>query len=345
MEKRKLQKLKSGSYIISIPKDWIEKHQLKSGEQITVSEEEDGSLKLLCAAEDFGKPLEVTLWVDEDSDIRSLKYSLVTYYIQGSDRIHVMSKKIISAEQKKEIKQLRAELPGVEVAEEEANKLTFQILIDPTVFSIESLIERTFVFSLKLYEDAVKALLNLDIPLAMEVLERSKEAQRHYRFTIRQVALAAFNQNIGKKIGLKNCRDGIVFALLVRDLSRLIYHSSAIANHVLSLKRKKINPEISELFRKMSEATYQMQKQAMEAFLNKSVKLALNVFSEMDYVRELERTILKKIMEKTTNIDMAVTLSMIARDTRRIAGHTVAIADDIMNRLLRPSLQSMQSSC
>ncbi|MGB9853309.1 MAG: PhoU domain-containing protein [Candidatus Bathyarchaeales archaeon] len=339
METRKLQKLKGGSYIISLPKEWIKKYQLKSGEQITFSEEEDGSLKLLPTLENFEKPLEATLLLEDYPDLRALKYCLVTYYIQGSDRIKIVSREIIPAEKKKQIKQLRAELPGVEVAEEEANKLTFHVLIDPTVFSLESLIERTFAFSLKLQEDAVKALLNLDIPLAMEVLERSSEAQRHYRFTIRHVALAAFNQKVGKKIGMKNCQDSIHFALVVRDLSRLIYHSSAIANHVLSLEGKKVDQEVLNLFKRMSEAVYQMQKNAMEAFLRKDVRLALNVFVGMDRIREMEKAILKKIMEKTTNIDLAVTLSMIARDTRRIAGHTVAIADDVMNRVLRPSVQ------
>jgi phosphate uptake regulator len=339
METRKLQKLKGGSYIISLPKDWIEKYQLKSGEQITVSEEEDGSLRLLPVKENLEKPLEATISLENYPDLRSLKYCLITYYIQGSDRINIVSRKIIPAEQKRQIKQFRAELPGVEVAEEEANKLTFHVLIDPTVFSLESLIERTFAFSLKLQEDAVKALLNLDIPLAMEVLERSSEAQRHYRFTIRQVALAAFNQKIGKKIGIKNCQDSIHFALVVRDLSRLIYHSSAIANHVLSLEGKEVDPEVLNLIKKMSEAAYQMQKNAIEAFLKKDVRLAINVFCAMDYIKEIERAILKKIMEKTTNIDLAITLSMIARDTRRIAGHAVAIADDVMNRILRPCIQ------
>ena len=350
METRKLQKLKGGSYIISLPKDWIDKYHLKSGEQITVSEEEDGSLRLLPTIENLEKPLEATLSLEEYHDLRALKYCLVTYYIQGSDRINIVSRKIIPAEQKRQIKQFRAELPGVEVAEEEANKLTFQVLIDPTVFSLESLIERTFAFSLKLQEDAVKALLNLDIPLAMEVLERSSEAQRHYRFTIRQVALAAFNQKVGKKIGVKNCQDSIHFALVVRDLSRLIYHSSAIANHVLSLEGKKIDQEVLNLIKKMSEAAYQMQKNAIEAFLKKDVRLTINVFFAMDYIKEIERAILKKIMEKTTNIDLAITLSMIARDTRRIAGHAVAIADDVMNRILRPytrnnSSQELEKNC
>jgi phosphate uptake regulator len=338
LEIRKLQKLKGGSYIVSLPRQWVEKLRLKSGEQIVMSEDEDCSLRIFPVMKSFEKPLEVTLSLEEYPDLRALKYSVVTYYIQGSNRINIVSKKIITAEQKREIKQFRAELPGVEVVEEEANKLSFQVLIDPAAFSVESLIERTFAFSLKLQEDATKSLINLDIPLAMEVLERSREVQRHYRFTIRHVALSALGRTSTKKVGVKNCQDCINFALTARDISRLIYHSSSIANHVLSLKGKKdINQEILGLIGKMAEAAYQMQKSAIEAFLKEDVKLATKVFGMMNDIRERERLILKRIMEKTTDVDVAVTLSMIARDIRRIAGHAVAIADDVMNRVLRPN--------
>lgn len=338
LEMRKLQKLKGGSYIVSLPRQWVEKSRLKSGEQIAMSEDEDGSLRIFPMMKSFEKPMEVTLSLEEYPDLRALKYSVATYYIQGSDRINIVSKKIIPAEEKRQIKQFRAELPGVEVIEEEANKLSFQVLIDPAAFSVESLIERTFAFSLKLQEDAVKSLINLDIPSAMEVLERSREVQRHYRFTIRHVALAALGRTLAKKVGAKNCQDCINFALTARDISRLIYYSSSIANHVLSLEGKKdVNREILSLIREMAQFAYQMQKNAIEAFLKKDVKLAIKVFGMMNDIREMERIILKKIMEKTADVDIAITLSMIARDIRRIAGHAVAIADDVMNRVLRPN--------
>ncbi|MEM1538940.1 MAG: PhoU domain-containing protein [Candidatus Bathyarchaeia archaeon] len=338
METRRLQKLKGGSYIISLPREWVEKLKLRRGEEIVVSQEADGSLRLLPATEDFHKPTEATLYLEDHFDSRSIKYCAVTYYIQGSDRIRIVSKKIIPAEQKRLIKQLRAELPGVEVSEEEANQLTFQVLIDPMGFSIESLIERTFEFSLKLHEDVVKALVNLDFPLAMEVLERSNEAQRHYRFTIRLVAIAAFNPKVSKKIGVKNCQDCINFTLTIRDLSRLIYYFSSIANYILSLKGKEIDREVLGLIEKISRVAYEMQKNAMNAFLKKDVKLAIQVFDTMSEIRNLERAALKKIMEKITNVDSAIALSMIARDMRRIAGQAVAVADDALNRVLRPSL-------
>lgn len=337
MEIRKLQKIKGGSFTLSVPKQWVEKRKLKSGEQIAVHEEEDGSLRIFPVTAPLEKPFEVTLSLEDYPNLRALEYCVDTYYIQGSNRINIVSKKIISAEQKRRLKQFRTELPGVEVAEEEANRLSFQVLIDPTTFSLESLIEKTSTFSLKLQEDAVKSLVDSNLPLAKEVLERSREAQRHYRVTIRQVASASLSRTIAEKVGVKNCQECITFALISRDLSRLVYHSSLIASHALGLDGKKIDSEVLSLVLEMSQIAYKMQDDAVEAFLKKDVKLAISVMAKMSQIREKEKTLLKRIMEKTKDVDAAVSLGMVARDLRRIAGYAVAVADDAMNRVLTPT--------
>jgi len=137
---------------------------------------------------------------------------------------------------------------------------------------------------------------------------------------------------------VKNCRECITFALIARDLSRLVYHSSSIARHILSLDgKKKANPEILEAMAEMSKIAYEMQREAVQAFLERNVQLAIAVFGKMRFVREKEETLLKKILEKIRDVDTAVALSMIARDLRRIAGYAVAVADDAMNRVLTPA--------
>lgn len=338
MEIRKLQKIRGGSFTLTLPKKWVEQRNLKSGEQIALSQEEDGSLRLypLVTAEE--KPFSVELHLEDYHDLTAFKYCVGTYYIQGTSQINIVSRKIIPAEEKRRLKELRMELPGVEVSAEEANKLSFQVLIDPTTFSLESLIEKTSSFSLHLQEDAVKSVLDWNFALAQEVLERSGEAQRHYRMTIRQVALSSMSRFIAEKVGVKNCRECINFALIARDLSRLVYHASSIARHLLSLREKeKVDQEILTLIAEMSQIAYKMQKEAVQAFLQRNVQLAIQVFGQMDAIRKKEKTLLKKILEKIRDVDAAVALSMIARDLRRIAGYAVAVADDAMNRVLTPT--------
>jgi len=337
LEIRKLQKIKGGSFTLSLPKQWVENRKLKSGEQIAVSEEEDGSLRIFPMGTAIGKPLEVTLSLEDFPSLKALEYCVATYYIQGSSRLNIVSRKVMSAEQKKRLKQLRTELPGVEVGEEAANRLSFQVLIDPTTFSLESLIEKASAFSLRLQEDAVKSLVQWDLSQAKEVQERGGEAQRHYRVMIRQVALSSLSRTIADKIGVRNCQECVTFALVARDLSRVVYHSSSIARHVLMLEaKKKVDSAILQAIASMSGAASEMQRNAATAFLKKDVKLAITVLNKMSEIREKEEALIKSVMEKVKDVDTAINLSIIARDLRRIAGYAVAIADDAMNRVLTP---------
>ncbi len=57
----------------------------------------------------------------------------------------------------------------------------------------------------------------------------------------------------------------------------------------------------------------------------------------MSVVRQNEEGLLKEVMVKIKDIDTAVTMGLIGRDLRRIAGYSVAIADDGMNRVLTPT--------
>jgi len=79
-----------------------------------------------------------------------------------------------------------------------------------------------------------------------------------------------------------------------------------------------------------------MQQEAVQSFLEKDTKLAVQVLLKMSDVRKNEENLLKEVMAKVKDIDTAVTMGLIDRDLRRIAGYSVAIADDGMNRVLTP---------
>lgn len=337
MEIRRLQQTRGGNFTLSLPREWVEKRKMTRGEEIAVFEEEDGSLRLYPVKMEHEKPLEVVLALEDYPEVSALEYCVKTYYTQGINKISIKSKKNIPVEIKKRLKLLRMELPGIEVAEERADAISFYVIIDPAVFLLSSLIEKTSSFSLQLQEDSVKSILASDFQLAREVIERIIEALRYYRMTIRQVALSSYSKTIARKVGVKDCRECVIFALVARDLSRLVYYSYSIARHFLSLDEKtEINPKILGMIKDLSSVVYVMQRDAVQSFLKKDVMLAISTMEKMAEVRQKEENLLTAIQEVVKDAKLAVVLSYIARDLRRIAGHSVAIADDAMNRILGP---------
>jgi len=86
----------------------------------------------------------------------------------------------------------------------------------------------------------------------------------------------------------------------------------------------------------ISSIVYEMQRDSVQAFLKKEIKLAIATMGKMSDVRRKEKILLTTILKKVKDADLVVALSHIARDLRRIAGYSVAIADDAMNRTLAP---------
>jgi len=108
--------------------------------------------------------------------------------------------------------------------------------------------------------------------------------------------------------------------------------------HFLTLKgRAKINREMLRKIEDISGIIHEMQRDAVQAFLTKDIMLAISIMRKMSDVRQKEKMLLTTILKRVKDTDLAVALSHIARDLRRIAGYSVAIADDAMNRTLAPT--------
>jgi phosphate uptake regulator len=80
-----------------------------------------------------------------------------------------------------------------------------------------------------------------------------------------------------------------------------------------------------------------MQRDAVQSFLKRDTSLAVQVLGCMSQVREKEKAFLTEVIVKVEDVDTAVTLGLIGRELRRIAGYSIAIADDGMNRVLTPT--------
>ena len=124
----------------------------------------------------------------------------------------------------------------------------------------------------------------------------------------------------------------ITYALLARDLNRTVYHGIYIARHIVRLNGR-VEEGNGRLLRSMSEVAQTMQTLAVEAFLGRDFSKAQRVMKLMTRVRNLDDTLSMQILNQAKDVRRAVTEMLIAREIRRIAGYTVAMADATANRV------------
>ncbi len=102
---RRIQKIKGGSFIVSLPSNWIRENGLDVTREVEVFES-SGIIKVR-PKEDFK-----TERVIELISAETAQYLISVYYMQGVSKIRVESKDVISKETKDKIKILQMNYPG-----------------------------------------------------------------------------------------------------------------------------------------------------------------------------------------------------------------------------------------
>ena len=315
---------------MTVPRWWVARHDLFKGSRLFMAE--DGTSLRIAPIDVLRETRKVRIDLDALEDTKSVKYRVWTYYMQGADEIEVHSDETIPADVKRPLREIRMDLPALEVLAEHGQSITFCVRGADERRRLDDLILDIQRIALSVHADGMKAVLSGDASLAAEVVTREAEILRSYRAMIRKLALCSINPEAAHESGVKDSRELITYALLARDLNRTVYHGIYIARHIARLNGR-VEEGNGRLLRSMSEVARTMQTLAVEAFLGRDFSKAQRVMKLMTRVRNLDDTLSMQILNQAKDVRRAVTEMLIAREIRRIAGYTVAMADATANRV------------
>jgi phosphate uptake regulator len=202
-ETRKLQFTGGSTYIISLPKRWVDQNQLQKGSTIRVREEEGGLLSIVPteAPETQKKLDEATIRVSPKDNPGSVIRKTVSTYLVGYNLVHIRAEKQkqLSAKQRHDVKNFsRNMLVGTEIVTDTPEELTLQVLLSYPELSIQSALRRMSIITASMHRDAITALKTLDSQQAKEVAatDNEKWIETHY---LRHFHLAAPADKVKQK--------------------------------------------------------------------------------------------------------------------------------------------------
>jgi len=321
---RKIQATAGGTFMITVPKEWVEQLQLKKGDLVS-TELDEGSLVITPTAPKRSGHSR-TIDIDQLKDQRFLDLAITASYIQGNDvtRIFSSSNKM-QPHHKQMIRQTLEGIMGVEVSEDYADHVELINLIDPAKFSLLDTIERFSATSTAVLNDAVSALERGDTTLAQDAHSRGTQSTKVYRLMMRLAFQAAKSRKLREEMNLTDVSQVIVMTIATRELGRIAYYAMWVGQHIAALTQKPDRNFVS-IVQRMSKTTADMQALALKALLSKDIVSANSVFQKMPLVRQLYESGYK--LPTAYEEKNAYRLSLILRDIRGIAGYAVALADD-----------------
>ena len=331
---RKVQFTGRSTYVLSLPKRWIEEMHLKAGDQVTLVRELDNSLSIVpifTAARESHN--EVTALILPSESGNTLKRKVVSMYLSGYNIIHL---KIKSGRMNPALREavrevVRRNLVGTEMISDASDNITLQVLLSLPELSINTAIRRMYLIASSMHKDALSALAELNYELAREVIRSDDEVDRFSLYVFRNLVMAMQNGRVLREMGLKNPSDGLSYRVAAKSIERIADHAYNIADKAIML-RDKIPKDSLQKIEKMSHLALTVLNDSVESLLRRDYQLADKTVDNAKNIRTLEDEVLKAI-EKDKIRDIS-NIKLVLEDIRRTAEYASDIAEAAMNQTI-----------
>lgn len=331
-EQRKLQVTGGSTFILSLPKDWATRNELKRGSSMVVRQEDDGSLSI--APSSFPKKerqdeafIKVALNDNPDAVMRTA----ISAYLDGYNSLHIraQAQKVLSSKLRNHLKSFaRHYLVGTEIVIDSPTDLTLQVLLNYPELTVQNALSRMSIIASSMHKEAITALKNLDYPTAKGVIETDREVNRFGLYIVRLLKLAVSNPRIVKEIGLNNQKDCLGYRLIAKAVERTADHATKIAENTMLLKVT-VNEELLEKISLLSGLANSMFEKAMEALFKHDFNMAESVIEKISQVHKLEKETVLYL--QNAKVEEIVSLRLLIESVRRTAEYASDISEVVLN--------------
>ncbi len=328
-EVRKIQLTGGSTYTLSLPKKWIQKMELKTGEGMRV--EERGSYLMLSPAKlEDEKNQEAMVEVGPNDSLDAIDRKILSLYLLGYNSINVKSSEgRLSSAQKRSIKEfVRNKLVGTEIISESIEEMTLKTLLSYSELSVRGALKRMYRISTSMQENAMAALKNDDKRLASDVMEIDDEVDRFQMYLIREIKAAIQNPSLIEEIGLKTLRECFGYRLVSNSLERVGDHAALMAKNILEMESS-IGEESLEMLTKINSLAESILKRAVESLFEEDYDRAEEVIQNLKDIYKLENEMNQYLSKE--NPTEVIRIRLILESIRRIAEYGSDIAEIVLN--------------
>ncbi len=328
IETRKVQKTGGSTYIVSLPKEWIDKHGIQVKDTIGILSQPDGNLLITPYISSEKLVREKKFDVDEIKNSDFLFRLLVGAYIMGYNIIEVKSSKKIESPIRDTVRDFRKITIGTEIMEETDNNIIIKDLLDPKEMPFEKTIRRMYILANGMHEDALKALETGDKRLAEKVIESDDEIDRLNWLVERQAHIVLQDIILCQKLDI-TLEDASNYKFISRFLERIADHAVKIARNVLLIDYQKIDKGLYKNIMNASKISLDLLNMSLDAWLQNDLNLANENIESIEKLAKVCNTI--KI---NPNSEYLVEIGFIIESIRRTGEYSSDISEIIINNLI-----------
>jgi phosphate uptake regulator len=339
-ETRKLQYTGGSSYIVSLPKKWIQDLGLKQGDHVVILRQGNSTLEIAPASKRLIKEQkEATIAVDKDHNPYFIARKLIALYFLGFNVINVVPKEDrLLVEQREVIKNIiRRVLMGTEIIADSATGITLQVLINLLDLSVDTAFKRMLLIAKSMYRDALLSLRENNVELAQEVVKSDDEVDRFSFYIVRQLKIAIKHEYLLKDIGLEEPRNCLGYRLIAKSVERVADHAVIIAKDVIEIQQP-LNKDIVDKISNMSYFALEVLDDACLSMFKRDGEAADRAIEKAHKIDEMEKAILR-VVSKPRDVHELYRIKLITENIRRVAEYASDIAEIVINMTVQQTLR------
>lgn len=260
---RKLISFGKGSFIVSMPKSWVQKNNLKKGDLVELDDE--GAELVLKANHEEKKTESKEISIEaKGKSIERLKAEIVSSYLNSYDVINIMFES--NNKEVPKIKDILRNLSGMEIMEQTSTRLVAKNLISINEISISNIIRRMDVITRAMMQDA--ALCSRGQCSYDNIHNRDSDVNRLYYLGFRVIKNALKNPRIARALETEPWQLHSDASVL-KKLERIADKQKRIARYLnsTSLDRQTlneldiINTDIIESYNEVMKSYYNRERE------------------------------------------------------------------------------------
>ena len=344
-ETRKIQFTGKSSYIVSLPKHWIQDLGLKRGDQVKISRQGSSALQIYPPNHQT-RTIQVedaTFEIEPEEDTTSIVRKLISLYFLGFKIINVKPKAgRLKPAQRTAIKDaVKRMLMGTEIISDSTNGITIQVLVNLLELSVDGAFKRMIHLAKSMLSDAILAVKESNFELANEVIKTDDEVDRFGFYIIRQLKIAIQNEHMLKEMGFSNSRDCLGYRLVVKNIERTGDHAVLIANDLIEFK-KPIRKEILEKIQEINDFAVGVLDDACLAIFKGDYSQAEKTIKKSIDITKIE----KKILNATKSLrddEEVYRIRRVVENLKRIAEYASDIAEIVLNMNVEKTLKKSKT--
>ncbi len=328
---RKLQLSGGSTFVISLPKVWVEDMSLKAGDGVMITKNSNKSLTFVPDESSSKKDSSFAVTeISAKSTDESVRRKIIAIYLAGYKLIRIVSKGVkLRPSQTGVIRNLiRSTMIGTEIVESDSESMVIQILTRLPELSFDTALKRMHLMTISMHREAVEALTACNSIYAQEIISMDDEIDRFALYMQRNLTMAVQNAGILQEMGLKKPADCLGYRTVIARIERIADHAALIAKRTRHLKGP-IDADMMSDIRALSESSLRLFERAIESLIECDYHMAEKVADEVPALVQRQEDMMFGLRENAKNASI---IKFVLEDIRRTAEYSSDIAEVVMDK-------------